>query len=72
MHTQGMAATIEQLDRCAPANAPAPPVCRLLTVPRRARAIEQELYKRADGDASCAELAAVLHECDTPRPCCRD
>ncbi|KAJ4346176.1 hypothetical protein N0V95_005640 [Ascochyta clinopodiicola] len=29
---------------------------------RRARAIEQQLYQRADGDASCAELAAVLQE----------
>jgi hypothetical protein len=29
---------------------------------RRAKAIEQELYKRADGGAACAELAAVLQE----------
>ncbi|KAG9191469.1 hypothetical protein G6011_10203 [Alternaria panax] len=29
---------------------------------RRARAIEKELYKRADGGSSCAELAAVLQE----------
>jgi hypothetical protein len=31
-------------------------------VPRRAKAIEHELYKRADGGAACAELAAVLQE----------
>jgi hypothetical protein len=37
---------------------------------RRAKHIEQELHKRADGEASCAELAAVLQECDiqTRRP----
>jgi hypothetical protein len=29
---------------------------------RRAKAIEKELYKRADGGSSCAELAAVLQE----------
>ncbi|CAO2652444.1 Nn.00g007270.m01.CDS01 [Neocucurbitaria sp. VM-36] len=29
---------------------------------RRAKAIEQELYKRADDGSSCAELAAVLQE----------
>ena len=39
---------------------------------RRAKAIEQELYKRADGQASCAELAAVLQEWDTSTPCCGD
>lgn len=33
---------------------------------RRAKAIEQELYKRADGQASCAELAAVLQEWASP------
>lgn len=31
---------------------------------RRAKAIEQGLYKRADAGASCAELAAVLQEWD--------
>jgi hypothetical protein len=29
---------------------------------RRAKAIEKELYKRADGGSSCAELAVVLQE----------
>jgi hypothetical protein len=29
---------------------------------RRAKAIEKELYKRAEGGSSCAELAAVLQE----------
>jgi hypothetical protein len=29
---------------------------------RRAKAIEQELNKRADGQASASELAAVLQE----------
>ncbi|EDU43387.1 EST1-DNA-bind multi-domain protein [Pyrenophora tritici-repentis] len=29
---------------------------------RRAKAIEKELYKRADGGSACAELAAVLQE----------
>jgi hypothetical protein len=33
-----------------------------LTVRRQAKAIENELYKRADGGAACAELAAVLQE----------
>lgn len=33
---------------------------------RRALALEQELYQRADGQASCAELAAVLQECAPP------
>ncbi|KAJ4373231.1 hypothetical protein N0V83_003524 [Neocucurbitaria cava] len=34
----------------------------VLTQCRRAKAIEQELYKRADDGSSCAELAAVLQE----------
>lgn len=31
-----------------------------LQLARRALALEQELYQRADGQAPCAELAAVL------------
>jgi hypothetical protein len=34
----------------------------MLTGRRRAKAIEHELYKRADGGAACAELAAALQE----------
>ena len=62
MLQEGMAANIEQLDRCAVR-------MRLhqhgADMNRRAKAIEQELSKRADAGASCAELAAVLQEWDT-------
>jgi glycerol-3-phosphate dehydrogenase len=39
---------------------------RRLIAGRRAKAIEQELYQGADGGATCAELAAVLQEYETP------
>ena len=42
------------------------PDATLTKMYRRAKAIEQELYKRADGQASCAELAAVLQEWASP------
>lgn len=33
-----------------------------LIADRRAKAIEEQLYQRADGGATCAELYAVLQE----------
>jgi hypothetical protein len=34
----------------------------VLIVCRRAKAIEKELYRRADDGVACAELAAILQE----------